>query len=296
LTDLQVEQVAGDLRDPGTLAKAVHGVDRVFHCAALVADWGDFSTFQAVNVDGTYHLLDAALDNGIRKFVHISSTEVYGHPDYPADEEAPLRYRGWPYCDTKIDAEKHAWAFARRGLPITIIRPATVYGPRWSALIEFVKVLKQGQMILVSGGRKNAGLIYVENLCDLLLVVGEPHVGVGRVYNASDGLDVTWAQFLNSLAAMLDQEPVRRSLPRGLAYAIGALLETWGRLRRTSSRPLVTRMAVEMTGTDQGFPNDRAREELGWEPRVDISVGMRHVRAWLSEEGCLNQDNVASAA
>jgi nucleoside-diphosphate-sugar epimerase len=293
LKDLPVEQFAGDLRDATSLRRAVVGVERVFHCGAVVSDWGDPAVFYQVNVEGTAQLLAAAYDAGIEKFVYVSSTEVYGHPDFPADEDAPYRYRGWPYCDTKIDAEKHAWAFAGRGLPLTVIRPATVYGPRWTTTLEFLELLREGSMILVTGGRKNAGLVYVDNLSDVLLLAGEPEAGLGRAYNVTDGLDVTWSRFINSLAAMLGQGPVRRSLPHWLAYAAGWTLERWARARRQPSRPLITRMAVEFIGTDQGFPNDRARRELGWRPRVDFETGMRRVETWLREEGYLDRKDVA---
>ncbi len=296
LADLPVERCLGDMTDPASLRQAVAGMERVFHCAAIASDWGDPAVFRATNVDGTHHLLRAAFDAGIKKFVHISSTEIYGHPDYPATEDAPYRYRGWPYCDTKIDAEEQAWAFARRGLPLTIVRPATVYGPRCQFIIEFVEVLQSGQMILVDGGRRNAGLVYIDNLCDLLLLAGVPEAGLGRAYNVADGLDTTWEQFINALAGMLGQAPVRRSVPRRLAYAAGWMLEAWGRLRKLSSRPLITRMAVEFTGTDQGFPNDRARKELGWHPRIDFDTGMSRVQSWLHEEGYLQMSHVAHTA
>lgn len=296
VADLGVEQCTGDLTDPLSLREAVAGMDRVFHCAAVVADWGDPAVFQAVNVKGTHDLLAAAQDAGIKKFIHVSSTEVYGYPDRPAAEDTPFHYRGWPYCDTKIDAEKHAWAFARRGLPLTIIRPATVYGPGCALIVEMVTLLKQGQMVLVAGGRKNAGLVYVDNLSEVLLLAGEPDVGLARAYNVSDGLNATWEQVTQALVGMVGQGPVRRSLPHRLAYAAGWVLEGLGRVRRHRSRPLLTRMAVELIGTDQGFPNNRARRELGWWPRVDFDTGMRLTRAWLQKEGYLEESDVASAA
>jgi nucleoside-diphosphate-sugar epimerase len=304
LADLSVEICTGDLTDPASLRRAVAGAERVFHCAAIVSDWGDPARFDAVNVEGTRRLLEAALDANVRKFLHVSSTEVYGYPDYPATEQAPYRYRRWPYCETKIEAEKQAWAFAERGLPLTVVRPATVYGPRSATLVEMVQLLQTGQMMLIGGGRKNAGLVYVDNLCDALLLAGEPERGLGRAYNLTDGLDVTWGQFINALAAALGKGPVRRSIPHTPAYAAAWLLESWAcltcpggqrqgsaapwaRRRRQSERPLLTRMAVEFTGTDQSFPADRARQELGWSPRVGFDQGMQNVRKWLQAEGYL---------
>jgi nucleoside-diphosphate-sugar epimerase len=287
IADLPLEHCSVDLAVPTDLHPAVAGMDRIFHCAAVVADWGDPATFRAVNVEGTRSLMAAALDAGVDKFVHVSSTEVYGYPDYPATENAPYRYRGWPYCDTKIDAEKIAWVFARCGLPLTVIRPATVYGPRCPAILELAALIRQGAMMLIGGGHKDAGLIYVENLCDLLLLAGQPRVGLGNAFNASDGLDVTWEQFTNAVAAMLGQEPVRRSVHRRLAYATGWIMENWARIHRETARPLVTRMAVELTGTDQSFPSSLAQRDLGWRPRVGYEEGLRRVSAWLREDGHL---------
>jgi nucleoside-diphosphate-sugar epimerase len=296
LHDIPVDFCVGELSDPASLHRAVTNVDCVFHCAAVVWDWGDPAVFRAANVDGTELLLKAAMDANVGKFVHVSSTEIYGHPDFPATEDAPYRYRGWQYCDTKIEAEKLAWRYYHRGLPLTVVRPATVYGPRSSTIVELVKLLQDGQMWLVAGGRKNAGLVYVENLCDLLSLCGEPEAGLGRAYNVTDGLDITWAQWINGFAQMMGKGTVRRSLPRNLAYAVGWALERWGRTRKQASRPWVTRMTVEFTGTDQGFPNDRAQRELGWRPRVGYSLGMNRVRAWLDDKGYLQENNVASAA
>jgi nucleoside-diphosphate-sugar epimerase len=296
LDGLDIEPFIGDLTHPERLSLASTGMDRVFHCAAVVADWGDPRYFEAVNVDGTRHLLTAAAAANVRKFVYLSSTEVYGYPDYPATERASYRYRGWPYCDTKIEAEKQVWEFIRLGLPATIVRPATVYGPRSGAILEFVNILQQDQMILVRGGRRNAGLIYVENLCDLMRIVEDPGVGLSTAYNAVDGLDVTWARFINTLADMLGKPPVRRSLPHWLAYGIGWIMERWNGSRGTGKRPLVTRMAVELIGTDQSFPSDRARRELGWQPKIGFEEGMRRVRGWLLEQGWLDGLDVAVVA
>jgi len=285
LERLEVERCLGDLTDPPSLERALKGVDRVFHCAAVVTDWDPQDVSSAVNVEGAAALASAALRAEVQKFVHVSSTEVYGHPDAPVSEEAPYRYRGWPYCDTKIEAEKAIWQCHRRGLPVTVLRPATVYGPRSkSVVVEFVQLLRSGQMMLIDGGRKTAGLCYVTDLTDLMLQVGQPEVGLGRAYNVADGAETTWAEFTNGLAALLGLPAVRTSIPRRLAYPVGWLMEKWASLRGGDHRPLLTRMAVEFVGTHQGFCIDRARRELGFQPRVFLEEGLRLTGAWLEKE------------
>jgi nucleoside-diphosphate-sugar epimerase len=277
----QAERCVGDITHAESLRAAVHGVDRVFHCAAVVSDWGDPAVFRNVNVAGTKNLLDAALGAGVKKVIHVSTTDVYGHPGHRAAEDAPFRYRGWAYGDTKIDAEKLVWEYAGRGLPVTVFRPATVYGPRAPIVTEIVKLLQHGEMVLIGTGNTNAGLCHVDNLIAALLLAGRLDTGLGRAYNIEDGLAVTWKEFTNRLADMLGLKPVRAKIPYRIAYFAGWILETWGAARKQTSRPLVTRMSVELLGTPQSFSNERARKDLGWAPAVGFEDGMGRVQQWL---------------
>ncbi|UCD78692.1 MAG: NAD-dependent epimerase/dehydratase family protein [Desulfobacterales bacterium] len=114
LAKLGVELCPGDLGDIQSLRKAAQDIHKVYHCAALAADWGRWQDFEKTNVVGTRNFLQAALEGGINKFIHISTTDVYGYPDSPVDETAPFRFRGWPYGDTKIKAEQPVWEYHRQ--------------------------------------------------------------------------------------------------------------------------------------------------------------------------------------
>ncbi len=89
LESLGVELVHGDLGDAQSLRTAVEGVEHIYHCAALASDWGTWEQFRATNVDGVRNLLEATVEADVSKFIHVSTTDVYGHPDHPADESAP---------------------------------------------------------------------------------------------------------------------------------------------------------------------------------------------------------------
>ncbi len=286
LEEMGVERCVGDLTAPPSLERAVEGAERVFHCAAVVTDWDPEDRSYRVNVEGTAALAGAAMRAGVRRFVYVSTTEVYGHPDAFVSEDAPYRPRGWPYCDTKIEAEKRVWEAHRQGLSVAVVRPATVYGPRSQSLVvEFAQLLRDGQMVLIGGGKKTAGLCYVTDLVDALLLAAESDRAVGRVYNIADGTQTTWAEYINGLAALLGLPPVRLSIPRRLAYPLGWLSEKWALWRGAAHRPLLTRMAVEFLGTHQSFPIERAKRELGFQPRVLLGEGLERIGAWLVEEG-----------
>lgn len=287
LESLGVELAYGDLRDAQSLKEATWGVERVYHCAALAADWGPWEAFRAANVTGVRNLLEAAVEAGVSTFVHVSTTDVYGHPDYPADESAPCRLRGWPYGDTKIEGEQLVWTYHHRhGLPVTVVRPVNIYGPRSTTFVlEIVELLKKGSMVHIGPGRKPAGLGYVTNVVDVMLLAADNGSSVGRAYNASDGSDITWREYVNRLAEIVDVPSPRLTIPRQVAYLAGWAMEKLYGVLHIKSRPLLTRMAAELFGTDQGFPIDKARVELGYKPKVDFDEGMRRVEAWLRQTG-----------
>jgi oxidoreductase len=136
LQKLGVELSVGCLEDADSIDRAMAGVERVFHCAAVAADFGSWDVFRAANVTGVRHLLHAAQKAAVTRFVHVSTSDVYGHPNTPADERAPLRRRGWPYGDTKIEGEEIVWkAHRESGIPITIVRPVSIYGPRSASFV-----------------------------------------------------------------------------------------------------------------------------------------------------------------
>jgi nucleoside-diphosphate-sugar epimerase len=202
-----------------------------------------------------------------------------------ASEDTPLRKRGWPYGDTKIEGEERVWsAYRELGLPVTVVRPVSIYGPRSpSFVMEVVALLKKGQMLHVAGGHSVAGLGYVTNIVDLMLLAAESPAAVGQAYNASDGSRHTWRNYVDSLADIAGVKRPSLSLPRPIAFAAGWTMENIWRVLRVTSRPLLTRMAVEVFGTDQDFPIDKARVQLGYRPAVDFDQGMEEVGKWLRE-------------
>jgi acetylornithine/succinyldiaminopimelate/putrescine aminotransferase/nucleoside-diphosphate-sugar epimerase len=291
LEQLEVDVAVGDLTDPSSLTDAVRDCEYVLHCGALVSDWATRQEIAAINVAGTRGLLDACTAAGVRRFVHFSTTDVYGYPGGVAVEEtyAATRFRNW-YAQTKLEAEAEVRGAQRRQtLETVILRPATVYGPGSIDVVgEIARAIRGRNMLLIDGGRAVAGLCYVDNLLDAALLALHHERAPGGAFNVSDGLDVTWRQFIDGLAAGIGCAPVRWSVPYALANALGFSLEHGYRLlRRTTgltTPPLLSRQAVQVLGKSQDFSNRRARDVLGWEPRVDYQAGLAATLAWLRNE------------
>ena len=287
LESLGVELVYGNLNDSQSLKAAVQGMERVYHCAALASDWGTREDFLVANVTGLRSLLDASLEAGVKKFIHVSTTDVYGHPNFPADETAPFRLRGWHYGDTKIKGEQLVWDYHREhGLPVTVVRPVNIYGPRsTSFVLELAELIKSGDMVHIGKKEQPAGLAYVTNVVDMILLAADCESSVGHAYNASDGLDASWREYMDKLAKIAGAASPKVVIPYRIAYFAGWAMEKVYGAFRARSRPLLTRMMVELFGTNQGFSIEKARKELGYEPKVNLDEGMSHVETWLRETG-----------
>jgi nucleoside-diphosphate-sugar epimerase len=291
LDELGVEVAVGDLASAGSLAAAARGCRYVVHCAALVSDWATVEEIEGANVVGTRNLLEACVAASVQRFVHFSSTDVYGYPGGAAIDEthAAARFRNW-YAQTKLAAEAEVRGAERtHALDVVILRPATVYGPRSTAVIgEIARAIRGRHMILIDRGRAIAGLCYVDNLMDAALLALRHDAARGQAFNVTDGLDVTWRQLTDGLATGLGASRVRWSLPYWLASAIGSSLEHGYRFvhrtTRLTTSPLLSRQAVHVMGIDQDFSNAKARELLGWEPRVDYAAGLEATLSWLRAE------------
>jgi nucleoside-diphosphate-sugar epimerase len=282
LVERGAECIAGDLSSTAALAAAINGCRFVIHCAALASDWGPWKEFRETNDYGVARLLKACETLSLDRFVHISTTDVYGYPDRDGlDETTTFRDRGFPYNSTKISGELRLRKAIEAGLPVTVIRPGSIYGPRSLTLgTEIVNYLRSGAP-LVRFGRVNAGFVYVENSADLILLAMTHPAAVGAAFHSVDEDGRTWRDYFVALCRGLNLRMPRWSLPRAAAYSIGALSEIYGQARGYTSRPLVTRTAVEILGTRQGFSMTRAHKQLGFSPRIRFDEGVERTVAWL---------------
>jgi nucleoside-diphosphate-sugar epimerase len=276
--------VRGDLGDAAALKEAVCGARVIYHCAACSTDWAPLRTYFAANVAGTKNLLDAAIKAGsVERFVHVSTTDVYGYPLTPCDESAPMHDTGLPYNRSKMMGEEAVWqAHREHGLPVTVLRPATIYGPRGKDfVVEIAKLLRQRLMLLIDGGHAPGGFTYVDDVAQAMIDAAASTKTMGRAYNICGETGTTWQEYVCALADALDCRRPRLSLHFPAARAMGHAMETpygWLRLKH---RPLLTRHAVYLLGRSQEFPAARARADFGFAPRVTLEEGLRRSAEWL---------------
>lgn len=288
LARLPVEIVHGDITQPETLMTALDGCQLVFHSAALLSIAATRDQFLETNVEGTRNMLDAACRARVERFVHLSSVGVYGLvPGDGTDDSSPHRPGESSYCDSKIEAERIAVEYSSaKKLPLVIIRPAHVYGPNsrhWT--VRFVELLKARKLFLFGKGDGICNHVYLDNLIDAVLLAAKNDEALGEAFIITDDQATTWRDFIGRYSMMLGRDSIP-ALPVGvarlLAYVAKLLTKPLGKNIGLSPKVVdyMTNRAV--------FNISKARERLGYRPRILLEEGMQLTEAWLRQEGYLN--------
>jgi len=201
-----VEIATGNLLNPADVAAAMQDCDIVFHCA--FGNSGGEEKQRQINVEGTRHVLDAALKAGVR-VVYLSTVSVYGNPDCDIlDETVPRRYSGSIYADSKLDAEKLAFDYAEKSnLPVAILQPTIVYGPfatGWT--MNILQQLKAERVILVNGGEGLCNAVYVDDVVNAMLLAATKQEAIGEAFLISGEPPITWRDFYQGYEKILGIE------------------------------------------------------------------------------------------
>jgi nucleoside-diphosphate-sugar epimerase len=257
-------------------------MDAVVHCAAFAEEWGTRAQFFSANVDGTVQLADVAREAGVKRFVFCSTeaTLFDGHDLIDVDETTPYpsRHR-YLYSESKAEAEKRVLAACTSSFATISVRPRLVWGPRdASVLPAIVKMAKAGSFAWIDGGRHLTSSTHVHNAADglaLALERGRP----GEIYFVTDEEKRTMRELLTSLAATQGVDLSKSaSVPGWLARPMASLIEGSYRLFGVKRQPPMTAFAVAMMSRSVTIRIDKARNELGYVPRVGWQDGLAALR------------------
>jgi nucleoside-diphosphate-sugar epimerase len=194
-----------------------------------------------------------------------------------------------PYNKSKGLGEKAVWdCYKESRLPITVIRPVTLYGPRSKDIVaEVVRLLKKKQMVLINRGQSHAGLLYIDNAVEGIIQAAASTNTIGKAYNLRDESNETWRQYVEALADGLNTAYPSINLSPGLALGLARILEILYSALHIPSRPLLTRHAVYIIFRDQGYSIEKAQRDFGYCSRITFTEGIERTISWINtEEGC----------
>ena len=237
-------------------------------------------------MDGTRHAYEAAREGGARRFVYCSTCGVHGNVDpSPADEDAPIRPADY-YQRTKYEGEVELQRCSTDDLPWSIVRPTAIYGPgdpeRFVMLYR--RVLK-GTFPMFGAGTAHYHPVYVDNLVDLFLLTAEKDEAIGRTYLGGDAEHLSIRDLVLRIAGALGVEVKIVRLPFWPLYGIACVVE--GVCTPLKLKPPIFRRRVDWFRQNRAFDISRARNELGYEPRIGIDEGLRLTGEWYREKGYL---------
>ncbi|SDP98135.1 NAD-dependent epimerase/dehydratase family protein [Lentzea jiangxiensis] len=285
LSELDIEQRRGDLRDAVAVSAAVAGMDAVVHCAAKTGIWGPASDFDEINVGGTRNVVDACRRHGVRRLVHTSSPSVVhaGTDLEGVDETIPLPSRHKAhYPRTKAIAERHVLAANSGDLATVALRPHLVWGPGDPHFLPRIIARAQaGRLRHLGPTGKIVDTVYVDNAAAAhVLAVAQLDVGTpitGRAYFITQGEPVALDVLINSWLAAHGLPAEHRRLPAWLARTAGIAVELAFRALRLRAEPPLTRFLVEQLTTAHWFDITAARRDLGYTPQIDTAEGLRRL-------------------
>ena len=282
-----VELAEGAVEDKASVDAAMKGVDAVVHSAGLVKARGE-AEFQAVNVQGTVNLLEAAIEfaPNLKRFVHISSVEACG-PSYDGkpvrvEQERPVT----AYGRSKLAAEKEVVARKDR-VPSVIIRPAAIYGPRDVELFEAFKAVSRRLSPVIGDGSMLGCFVYGPDCARACIAAIEANVPSGSIYCVDDGHPMTMMESMGEIMPkVMGKKPfMKKGLPLGLLGAVSRGVETFGKI--TNKPVMLTREKVAMLSHHWICDSSSTQSDLGWKPEVTFEEGVRLTAKWYEESGWL---------
>ncbi len=286
LRNLGAEPAQGDLTDAQSLRRGLAGAEVVFHAAALFTFWAPAADFERANVEGARHLLAAAQDEHVGRFVQIgASGAVMGAPRPMTDvtEDAPLAFPSWaPYLASKARAQALTLAAdGVGGMRTAVVLPPMIWGAGMPMLEGLVADVRAGRFAWPGGGASRISTAHVDNVCEAaILAAGRAPQdrAWGRAYFVTDGQTRTLREVLSAFLTARGVEPRAASAPIPVAWAMATLLEPLWRTFRLKGQPPLTRQMLRMVGYDFTISDQRAREDLGYRPVVSWAEGLAAMR------------------
>jgi nucleoside-diphosphate-sugar epimerase len=291
LKKLGAEIVFGDITKPESLTNATADVDVVYHTAGYIETGfrQHYDKLYKTNVEGTRNLLEASAKGNLKKFVYFSSMGAIGTRNVEGLVKEDVACEpDTQYGKSKCEAEKVVSNyFNESGLPVVIIRPSTVYGPgEKHNFLTLTRAVKNRKFMFIGDGSNLTSLCYVDNLVDAV-VLAEKKGANGGVYHVADGRPYSWKEIVLTIERELGIKVRIMHIPLGIARMGGSFFEGISRLSSTSEPPLYSGR-VKTLSDNFAFNITKAKEELGYVPRVSFEEGLRLTIQWYGSEGLLS--------
>jgi nucleoside-diphosphate-sugar epimerase len=281
------EVFQGDIRDFNSLKDMVQGTDVLFHlAAALGATLINRREFFQINAQGTQNVLKAATEAGVGRVVHFSSGGVLGSvkENKAVGEEHPTRPIDI-YDMTKLEGERAALSFARRGLDVVVVRPGWAYGPGDSRTFKLIKAVAKKRFILVTKGNTRLTPVYIHDLIEGVLLCAKKSRG-GEIFHLAGPEVLSVKDVVNIIGETVGVQIPRFSLP-----LFPVKVAAWSMEKAFSLFKREAPLSMGKLGFfihPKPLSIQKAKEELDYSPETDLRRGMQTTISWYRDHGWLS--------
>lgn len=285
LASAGAQMVYGSITDRALVARCSEGVEAVMHLAAAFREVGvPDEVYRQVNVEGTRIVAEEALRAGARKFVYCSTQGVHGHiANPPGNEDSPIAPADY-YQQTKYEGELEMKCLDGTPLEYTILRPTAIYGPGDPGRFQMIfRHVKKGVFRMFGSGQTCYHPVYVDNLVDAFLLVMEPGKGASQAYIIGDEQYFPIKELVRLVGVALDVDVRIPHYPIWPLVVAGHACEKF--CKPLGIEPPIFPRRVDWFRQVRAFKIDKARQELGYQPRVDIGTGLRLTGEWYLSTG-----------
>ncbi len=280
--------IPGDITDSMRVQQAVDGVTIIYHLVGhLYHPSVPTELYHRTHVEGTRILLDACKQQKqLQRIVHCSTTGVHGVTgDRPANEDAPFAPTN-PYEATKLESEQLALKACReQGLPVSCVRPGLVYGPGDLHLLGFFASIQKGLFRVIDGGKALLHPVYIDDITRAFQLCVERPKAVGRSYTIAGPQPVTIRELAMAIAHALGRKLPTGNIPLWLAHLAADIFAFVPGFQ--GERAPLTHSRIKFLTQSRVYSIERASNELGYVPQVELDEGMRQTVLWYRKHGYL---------
>lgn len=287
LENFNVEFIIGDLLN-GSLSEALFNeIDVVFHVAGITHA-KTRKEFYDGNYLATKRLIESCVNNKckIKRFVYVSSLTAVGPSTdgYEVDETTPYH----PVSDygiSKMMAEYEVLKY-RNKIPISIVRPSAVYGPRERDMYMYMKSIKNGIQLLIGFNRKYLNLIYIDDLVDGIICASESNRAEDEIFFLGSQTSYPNEDIGKTIAEILNKHPLNIHLPHCMIFSICGIEELFGKL---CNKPMYLNLqkARELIQNSWACSIEKAKVQLGFNPHISLHEGFLKTYSWYKKMGWL---------
>ncbi|MDP2860599.1 MAG: NAD-dependent epimerase/dehydratase family protein [bacterium] len=282
-----IKIVTGDLIKKSSLIPAIKGAEIIFHLGAKTDFAGEtWEDYYLSNVLGTKNLVDLAVKEKIERFIFFATIRTVGlkNSRLPVDETAPYGPVNF-YDRSKVEGEKIVKkAQKKHGLPITIIRPSSVYGPMdRGTYFGFFKAIADNRFFLIGKGDNLVSFVYVGNVVGGAMLAAEKKEAIGKTYFINDERPYTMKELSETIAGAFGKTLPPFYLPKYLGYAAGFALEVAGKIFNFT--PPLSRERVKNLTINYVFSTEKAQKDLGYKPLTSLAEGVNFTANWYKTHG-----------